>query len=178
MHARPCTDASRAVLLSSRAKKPAKTVPYGSQIEVSIYRMYHRKETFQHDRIMFLGIPRTYCERKTMDERACVYVKAGTRCDDEGTCPIFFEKPPPRRFFCESAGNGCQLSATWTSTDVHHRLSFTGWIRERHLLCGPLQIITPIALRSCHGQRYSSFVTYFVRKKLWIRYWVVVLALN
>lgn len=48
-----------------------------------------RKEAFQHDRIMF-PVPRTYCEEEDAGRgRACTHVKAGTRCDDEGTCPIF-----------------------------------------------------------------------------------------
>lgn len=88
-------------------------------------------------------------------------MKAGTRCDgDEGTCPIFFVEPPSRRFFCGSAGNGCQLSATWTSTDVHDRtrLSSTGWIREhRPPLCGPTQIIAPVAPSSRREQAIFSF---------------------
>lgn len=77
-------------------------------------------------------------------ENVCVRSREnGTRCDDEGTCPIFFEEPPPCRFFVSRDRKWVSIvGATWTTWNetrpdtVHDQR-----IRERLLLCGPPQII-------------------------------------
>lgn len=91
----------------------------------------HRKEAFQHDRIMFC-VPRTYCEEHGSYTRdPC---KSGAR--DEGTCPF-----PPfehiyRQLLCADGktGNGCQLSATRTSATERVRVLRAN-LRRCTLIC-------------------------------------------
>lgn len=84
-------------------------------LEIEKYR--GRKEVFHHGRIM---LQRTYWEEDDGRERAVRARESGHAMRARALYSWRArEPPPPRRFFCGSAGNGCQLSATWTCITGH-----------------------------------------------------------